>query len=329
MTKRMAVFALLALLAAGAKADVGAVAPGTINFQARLARKEAGAMVPLVGIQHVAFRLYDAAEGGDLVWAREFPVTCTADGTFNLLLDDGGAILGEPAHEKLVDAFQGTERYFELEVEDVGTLAPRMRVPTAPYAFRSQYALWGEGGFEVGGSLSVADDARFEGRLTAASGTVGSLAVTNGAGSAGSLSVAGKVTVPEGKTNEAKGVVPVGGILAWPHEAGDVPDGWAVCDGENGTPDLRGWFVMGADGDHAPGTTGGENAVTLSAAQMPAHTHGYTYPSGTDAGSGYLENDDGHVWRNGKEATTASAGGGEAHENRPPFYALYFIMRLR
>lgn len=36
--------------------------------------------------------------------------------------------------------------------------------------------------------------------------------------------------------------IPTGGIIIWSGSA--VPDGWALCDGTNGTPDLRGRFVL-------------------------------------------------------------------------------------
>ena len=123
--------------AAGAfAADIGAVVPGTINFQAQLVTVSDGVPTPLTGVQNVLFSIYDAEKGGTLVWSRLFPVTCTTNGMFNLVLDDGGSIAGSPAEEKLVDAFQGTERWIELGVDGVGALAPRMRVPTAPYAFQ-------------------------------------------------------------------------------------------------------------------------------------------------------------------------------------------------
>jgi microcystin-dependent protein len=324
---------VLALAVAAWGEDVGGIVPGTMNFQARLARVSEGAATPLTGIQHVAFRLYDAAEGGTLVWAREFPVTCTSDGTFNLVLDDGGSKLGTPAEEKLCDSFQGTARYFELEVEGIGTLQPRMRVPTAPYAFQAQYTLrGGDGGFEVGGTLSVADDADLRGAVTAGTGKVDSLTVTSGGATAGSMSVTGKVTVPAGKPNEAKGVVPVGGILAWTRA--DIPTGWAICDGNivEGvqTPDLRGLFVMGAGDGHDVNSTGGAASVKLTTDQIPSHSHGYVYPSGDGQGTWFLvQNHDGHIWRYYTDATTGEAGGDEPHENRPPFFAVYYIMRVK
>lgn len=338
--KRMKAMKMMAAVAAGMMMacagawgeDIGGIVPGTVNFQARLARVEGGAATPLAGIQHVAFRLYDAATDGTLVWAREYPVTCTSDGMFNLVLDDGGSKLGNAAEEKLIDAFQGTARYFELEVEGIGTLQPRMRVPTAPYAFQAQYTLRAEvGGFEVGGTLTVADDADFKGAVEAGSGAVSNLTVTSGGTTAASAKVGGKVTVPAGKPNEAKGVVPVGGILAWTRA--DVPDGWAICDGSTvegqTTPDLRGMFVMGADDKHGVDSTGGASSVTLTTNEIPSHSHGYYFPSGEGQGSVLVRNNDGHIWRYETGATTGSAGGDQAHENRPPFYAVYYIMRVK
>ncbi|MBR6023252.1 MAG: hypothetical protein IK066_12635 [Kiritimatiellae bacterium] len=328
------VLAVAALLAAGtggvqpARADAPeTIVPGTVNFQARLVKKVDGNPVPLTGSQHVAFRLYDAAEGGTLVWARKFPVTCSANGTFNLVLNDDGAVLGRPAEERLADAFQGTARYFELEVEGVGTLRPRMRVPTAPYAFNAQYALWGEGDFKVGGTLSVADDAEFKGVVQAESGSVDSLTVKSGGGEFCDVTVGGTVSVPAGKPNEAIGVVPVGGILIWTSET--IPDGWAVCDGDNDTPDLRGLFVMAAGNGHEVGETGGAPNVTLEVEHLPPHSHGYWGPSATDGGIFAYTDQSGDCWKTGTAATTDIAGGGEPHENRPPFHAVYYIMRVR
>lgn len=71
--------------------------------------------------------------------------------------------------------------------------------------------------------------------------------------------------------NIANGV-PSGAIMMW-HGA-TAPSGWAVCDGTQGTPDLRNRFVLGA-GTRAVGTRGGAETVTLTAAQsgLPSHTH--------------------------------------------------------
>lgn len=48
---------------------------------------------------------------------------------------------------------------------------------------------------------------------------------------------------------------------------------WHICDGTNGTPDLRGRFILGANSGHAVGSTGGEETHTLSVNEMPSHGH--------------------------------------------------------
>ena len=52
-----------------------------------------------------------------------------------------------------------------------------------------------------------------------------------------------------------------------------APSGWAICNGQNGTPDLRDRFVVGAGSGYSVGNTGGANSVTLTATQMPNHAH--------------------------------------------------------
>lgn len=66
--------------------------------------------------------------------------------------------------------------------------------------------------------------------------------------------------------------VPVGGITLWWGTAAAVPKGWAICDGTNGTPDLRGRIPVGVSaGDPDFGTVGQTGGSKTSTA---AHTHG-------------------------------------------------------
>ncbi len=73
-------------------------------------------------------------------------------------------------------------------------------------------------------------------------------------------------------------LVPKGVINMWSGSLSDIPYGWALCDGTNGTPDLRGRFIVGYnpnDTDYnAIGKTGGAKLVTLTTSQMPSHSHG-------------------------------------------------------
>jgi microcystin-dependent protein len=174
--------------------------------------------------------------------------------------------------------------------------------------------------------------------------------------------------------NEASGTIPIGGIIMW--SGASVPTGWALCNGSNGTPDLRNRFIVSTGSGYAIGATGGANSVTLTPDQMPAHGHtgstsaaGAHSHSGTTAGVGdhshslsrysgnsnvntqssryalATTNDIGPDSTQGAGAhshtfttngvvdhthtvTVGNTGGGEAHENRPPYYALAFIMRV-
>jgi len=71
-------------------------------------------------------------------------------------------------------------------------------------------------------------------------------------------------------------VLPTGMIVMWNSTAASIPAGWQLCNGSNGTPDLRGQFVVGAGGSYTPGDSGGAASVTLSANAMPIHTHELT-----------------------------------------------------
>lgn len=66
--------------------------------------------------------------------------------------------------------------------------------------------------------------------------------------------------------------VPVGIIIVWTGSEASIPTGWHVCDGTNGTPDLRSKIVPCAGGiDYTVGEVGGNEYLTY-----PSHTHGLT-----------------------------------------------------
>lgn len=148
--------------------------------------------------------------------------------------------------------------------------------------------------------------------------------------------------------------VPIGGIILWSGSVASIPSGWALCNGSNGTPDLRNRFVVGAGSTYSPGNTGGLDKVTLSLAEMPSHFHqiGVMVARWGDNGNNrnfpdfnstsYPDGDYGGDiarWRTryqGGSTNYTSAGPSNgrtrgtttAHENRPPYYALAYIMRI-
>ncbi len=127
----------------------------------------------------------------------------------------------------------------------------------------------------------------------------------------------------------------IGSILIWSGTVASIPTGWQLCDGTNGTPDLRDRFVVGARQDSSGVSmttvsgsltkTGGEAKHTMTIAEMPPHTHSYRwwnawYFSGSSelaAKGSYNDN-----------AQTGSTGGGQPFNVLPPYYALCFIMKI-
>jgi len=150
--------------------------------------------------------------------------------------------------------------------------------------------------------------------------------------------------------------VPRGVIVLWSGAANAIPAGWALCNGGSGTPDLRDRFVVGAGDSYAVGAAGGASTVTLSTNEMPAHGHGgdvvangshnHELPVDTGGGGIYggdmLKTPDGlqqnvlanflvYTGYNGYHdhgINIYNTGGNQAHENRPPYYALCYIMKL-
>lgn len=72
---------------------------------------------------------------------------------------------------------------------------------------------------------------------------------------------------------------PKGVILLWYGTAGNIPNGWALCDGQTYsgvvTPDLRNRFVIGSGGDYAAHSKGGSSSIT----DLPAHSHNFKVTS--------------------------------------------------
>ncbi len=171
--------------------------------------------------------------------------------------------------------------------------------------------------------------------------------------------------------------VPQGSIIPWYGDKANIPDGFALCDGENGTPDLRDRFLVGAGSTYSLGVKGGEATHKLVGGELPSQSvdfvgwylDGISYfhlgenkhstPSFCHAGdrsATYIGKYAGKSSGTQPSLKTNSAfyieerpdassnttvkmffypfssgfklGNDQPHENRPPYYALYYLIKL-
>lgn len=110
--------------------------------------------------------------------------------------------------------------------------------------------------------------------------------------------------------------MPTGIILLWQGAIVNIPAGFVLCDGNNGTPDLRQKFVVGAGDEYAVDETGGDKN----------HTHTFTgdgHNHDLPPGSGFA----GGTTHDRITTTDPTTGTTDLTSNLPPFYALAYIMK--
>ncbi len=159
--------------------------------------------------------------------------------------------------------------------------------------------------------------------------------------------------------------VPTGAIRPFLGEDDEVPSGWLLCDGntipdatksgkaladllgDTKTPNLIGRFLTGAGEGYTLKQTGGLNKVALSVAQLPSHSHGMDesgnhrhktslprerddLEDGSDRKNvAWGDNSDHYTdWQGNHTHSIHNTGSNEAHENRPPYFAVNYIIKL-
>jgi hypothetical protein len=120
--------------------------------------------------------------------------------------------------------------------------------------------------------------------------------------------------------------LPVGCIVIWGGYINAIPNGYALCDGQEGRPNLTDKFIIGAGNAYPVGSIGGATEVTLTIEQMPEHDH--DQPSTPNANGSASGNATSHPDGPLVTKKTGKTGGGEAHPNMPPYYALAYIIKL-
>jgi microcystin-dependent protein len=135
----------------------------------------------------------------------------------------------------------------------------------------------------------------------------------------------------------------LGGIVMWSGTVENIPEGWALCNGTNGTLDLRNRFIVGAGSTYSVGNTGGSaNAIVVAHTHTGTtntsanHTHTRTVSEsgpGTVAfpffGNSELGTQTTDTAGNHSHTITVTATGSSGtNANLPPYFALAFIQQI-
>ena len=316
------------------------------------------------------FSLFDANDAGtqvsDIVPANDVNVI---DGYFMVRLDFGA------------DVFAGYKRWLQIDVRGTDSgdpftiLTPRLELTLTPYAI---YALSAGDANTVDGhhanafaasvhnhdgsdiNSGTVAEAYIDGTITRDSELASGLAGKADVGHAHDdryyteteLQTSGSAnvhwdnllaTMPAGFADgvDNEGGVPSGVIVMWSGAIGNIPSGWALCDGTNGTPDLTSRFIRSVpNASTDPGLIGGSTTHTHSGGSYSAGGHSHTYSGTTSQGDAieYCNSGSQQVparitHRHTYSGTTSSIGGGTVSgtsgngNSLPPFFELAFIMR--
>ena len=147
--------------------------------------------------------------------------------------------------------------------------------------------------------------------------------------------------------------LPIGSIIMFSGTMGEIPDGWAICNGENGTPNLIGKFIKAWT---SAGETGGKATNNFDVG-VAEHSHTYSIsPSSPGKGfviskgdslktgvidwggdknfcllNGYETNNEYYTQQNTLSGSTANFASGTTSfslDNEPPYYSLIYIMKI-
>ncbi len=263
--------------------------PQLINYQGTLTNTSG---TPVANGQYaVVFNIYDVPTGGTALWTETWNSSTTP-----VVTNKGNFNVLLGAHSPIPSSFFNDKpvTYLGIKVGNDSEMLPRQRITSVGYAFTA-----GDG-------------------------------------------------------------VPKGGIIMWSGSVEQIPAGWALCNGQNGTPDLRDRFIVGAGSGYAVGDKGGAVTNNISHTHTtPAHSHSIDHTHTVTLGAvpaegnnnGYVTVDWKDVGSSGKSVTgqhyhptyvggpsnansgtggsgNTGAAGASNLENRPPYYALAFIMKL-
>lgn len=136
-----------------------------------------------------------------------------------------------------------------------------------------------------------------------------------------------KITNIKTNITALQDAMPVGSIIMYNGKAEEIPSGWAICDGTNGTPNLIDRFILAST---YAGGTGGNSQITLSVSQLPPHRHRLKkcwYGKSDNADDRQVVRWDDSVSTN-DQILTEETGFGLPINIMPPYYRLIYIMKV-
>lgn len=267
---------------------------------------------PLTGEYDLEFRIYEEQVGGEPLWRESQPVS-VSDGLFSVMLGN--------IDDTLAEATEGhDELYLGIKVDDDSEMEPRVQLGSVPFSMQA---------------MTVPD-----GSITTEKIATEALTTTH--------LLDGAVT--RSKLASGLDLVPAGTIVMWSGSIAAIPDNWALCDGANGTPDLRDRFILSVSASEDPGEMGGSHTKTLVVSNMPPHTHTFLTDSAGSHSHGMRTQDETGFQKNGysgggmddtigrgletttdgthtHSGTTNATGSGSSFDIRPKYYKLAFIMK--
>ncbi len=296
--------------------------------------------------QLLEFRLYDVPTGGRPLWGRVMATRLSSNGEATVTLsDDQGSLTEDEGIEgATLEAVLATGKALYLGITvrgGSGECSPRQPLGVGSRALVA----------EAAGAAHPSKTFQVCGRLYAGTASFETLTVTNRdsqqtAVVKGDMTLQGDAMHPLYANNvvvgafSGYGTAPVGAIVAIytadGHPPKEVPEGWYLCDGQHGTPDLRDRFIRGAWSTTAgPRITGGLSEVVLEYKHLPNHTHTWCRHKRISTIGAFYDsiNANGNAWGGLKSLTLTLKPFGstapEAHNNMPPYMALYWYMRVR
>ena len=243
--------------------------------------------VEVNGTKQMNFKFYSEPTGGTALWESGTQSVKVSSGIFTYVIKPGN-----------VD-WRNKDIYLEIVIDN-NVLEPREKLLSVPYSLHSNTTE----------SASVKEGSEFF--------------ITVGNSKKFSIDKDNAKFIDENGTEFY--MVPKGAIIIWSGAADKIPAGWVLCDGTNGTPDLRNRFVLGAGAKYSVNATGGEEEHTLTIEEMPNHNHEYYTGKGESTiMSGYVANAE--INQIYQILHTNSVGDSKSHNNMPPYYSLCYIMK--